>query len=352
MCEKKLWIGIDVSAKTFDAAIDFSEFFPIHENPPVETLPEAKFQATSDGVKEFFKWIGKNKRHFFKSRSKVNVKKISLVIIMETTGVYSSDLKELILEVDEELDVRITQPHPIASYRKALKLKNKTDKADAQVIARYGFERNPKGERKTSKKEKYLRALVKTRIELSQHHSRLLNQIDSCRNPFCKKKLVTVTTQVRDVITEIETEIENEIASQPELKNEVEILKSMPGIGTTTAITIIAQVGSLKDYATREKLVAMCGLNPVRRQSGTSVNGTRLSKQGPGVIRQFLYMCTKTAIPKIEPLKDLYDRLVSRGKSKLQARCAVMRKMLIMLRAMVIHGKFFDEKFKISPNLT
>ena len=90
----------------------------------------------------------------------------------------------------------------------------------------------------------------------------------------------------------------------------------------------------------------MCGLNPAKKQSGTSVNSTRLSKKGSPIVRRFLYMCSKTAVPRIPVLQDLYDRLLAKGNCRMQARCAVMRKMLLILRSMVIADKEFDKNYQ------
>ena len=90
-------------------------------------------------------------------------------------------------------------------------------------------------------------------------------------------------------------------------------------------------------------MVAMSGLNPVRKQSGSSVNMTRLSKGGSPLVRRFLYMDSKTALPKIPTLQDLYNRLLAKGNTRMQARCAVMRKMLLILRGMVKN----DQEFRV-----
>ena len=90
----------------------------------------------------------------------------------------------------------------------------------------------------------------------------------------------------------------------------------------------------------------MSGLNPVRKQSGTSVNSTHLSKKGSPLVRRFLHMCSKTALPRIPALQDLYDRLLAKGNTRMQARCAVMRKMLLILRGMVIADKEFDKNYQ------
>ena len=122
--------------------------------------------------------------------------------------------------------------------------------------------------------------------------------------------------------------------------------------GVASAVAILGELGSLTGYATRAKISAMSGLNPMRKQSRTSVNQTRISRKGSPVVRRFLYMDSKTALPRIPVLQALYDRILTKGNTRMQARCAVMRKMLLFLRGMVIANEPFNKNYKKIDDLS
>ena len=94
----------------------------------------------------------------------------------------------------------------------------------------------------------------------------------------------------------------------------------------------------------RDSFSGYTGLQPVQRQSGTSVNSSRIGRNGSPLLRKVLYLCSMHAVRKIPSLAAFHARLLSRGKKPMAARCACMRKMLVILRGMVAHNTAFDNK--------
>jgi len=121
-------------------------------------------------------------------------------------------------------------------------------------------------------------------------------------------------------------------------------MQTIPGVGPVTAFALTAELGNLKKY-TRQELSAMSGLAPRLRESGTSVKSSRISKRGPVCVRKLMFMCTNHSIRKIPYLNDMYTRLTLGGKAKLQAKCACMRMLLLIIRSVVVHERPYSEEF-------
>ena len=338
--EHKIWVGIDVGSKSFHAALDFPMLFEKQEETSVSDLPNREFKLTPAGVKIFLNWICLQQSDFFARYSDDEQDDLPIIFIMEATGICSTKLTKLIYTSAPDSKIIVANPEPIKAFRISLNIKNKTDKSDAQVIARYGRER------KMPEEFVQLRELSRTRSFLKDQRTAINNHHDNIDSSLAKRMCSNIVNKINNEIDGLDREIEKIVLNTPEIKHEVDIMTSMPGIGIATAVALLGELGTLKNYPTRQKITAMCGLNPVRKQSGTSVNSTHLSKKGSPVVRRFLYMCSKTAVPSIPVLQDLYDRLLVKGNTRMQARCAVMRKMLLILRGMVIADKKYDKNFK------
>ena len=344
--DQKLWIGIEVGSKSFYAAWDFPKLFEKQPVLSVSDLPAREFRFTNAGVKSFLSWVQAQQSDFFALYSEDAFDDLPLHIVMESTGVYSVQLEKMILALSPYSKVISANPEPIKAFSISLNIKNKTDKIDAQVIARYGSERTPVGKKKLSPEMEKLRSYSRARLFLKDQKTAMGNFRDNVIDSLAKRMCSNVSKSIEKEIVGLEREIDKIVLSTPEIKHEVDIMTSMPGIGRVTAVMLLGELGSLKDYPTRQKITAMSGLNPVRKQSGTSVNQTKLSKKGSPLVRRFLYMCSKTALPRIPVLQNLYDRIIAKGNTRMQARCAVMRKMLLILRGMVIADKEFDKNYQ------
>ena len=344
--KQKLWVGIDVGMKSFHAALDFPLLFDNQEELSVADLPDREFKMTSAGVKSFLNWIKLQQSDFFAKYSDAEQDDLPVSFLMEATGICSSRLEKMLLASAPDSMIIIHNPMPVKAYRTALNVKNKTDKSDAQIIARFGRERKPEPRIKMPEIYIRLKELSRTRSFLKDQRTAIENHHDCIESSLSKRMCAGVIKTINREIDGLDREIEKIVQNTPEIRHEVGILTSMPGVGLGTAVVLLGELGSLKNYSTRTKITAMSGLNPVKKQSGSSVNSTRLSKKGSPVVRRFLYMASTTAMPRIPILQELYYRVLSKGNSRLQARCAVMRKMLLILRGMVIADKEFDKNFK------
>lgn len=324
-----IWAGFDVGKKSFSAALDVPA-----ENgrAKITTLPCREFERTPEGVRQFFQWAEK-------TLPGPNVR-----IVMETTGCYSLHLTDWINQLHPEIGVSIENARNIHAFIQSLNMPHKTDKLDAQAIARFGTERQPKPTNRPSKTILMLRELSRERTALLKVRVDLQNRRDTLMSPLVRKingqTLATLTAQIE----KIDKEIKACVVQDEELLAEVHIMTTMPGVSFISAYSILAEIGSLKQYSAKE-LSSLSGLAPRIIESGSSVHSSYLSRRSSGRLRQILYLDSLPGIPKIPVLRELHQRLIARGKKKMTVRCACMRKMLLMLRSMVVHETPFHENF-------
>ena len=157
---------------------------------------------------------------------------------------------------------------------------------------------------------------------------------------------------LEDEIEEINQEIKRCALEDAEIRGEIDLMCTLPGVSFISACDIIAELGSLKQYSARE-LSAMSGLAPRIKESGSSVRSSFMSRRSSGRLRQILYLDSLIGVKNIPVLHEFHQRLLEKGKKKMTVRCACMRKMLLILRSIVVHQRPFDKDFqkKLSKSL-
>ena len=254
------------------------------------------------------------------------------------------NLPNWINQLHPEVGVTIENARNIHAFIQSLNLPHKTDKLNAQAIARFGTERQPKPTNRPSKMILTIRELSREQTALIKACVDLENRRDTLTSPIVHKinaqTLATLTTQIE----KIDREIKACVVQDEELLSEVHIMTTMPGVSFISAYSILAEIGSLKQYSAKE-LSALFGLAPRIMESGSSVHSSYLSRRSSGRLRQILYLDSVPGVPKIPVLQEFHQRLIGKDKKKMTARCACMRKMLLILRSMVVHNTSFNENF-------
>ena len=123
-----------------------------------------------------------------------------------------------------------------------------------------------------------------------------------------------------------------------------EVVAKQVGTGYRTKFSDRENRGCSRMIFAKE-LSALSGLAPRIIESGSSVHSSYLSRRSSGRLRQILYLDSVPGVPKIPVLQEFHQRLIGKGKKKMTARCACMRKMLLILRSMVVHNTPFNGKF-------
>lgn len=144
-------------------------------------------------------------------------------------------------------------------------------------------------------------------------------------------------------IAKIDKQIKSDLDQSPKLKQKSQLLQSMPGIGNHTAMMLACQLPEL-GCLNRRQIAALVGLAPINRDSG-QFRGKRMIGGGRVHVRHLLYMPTLVAIQHNPQIKAYYDRLVQKGKCKMVAVAAAMRKMLVILNSMAANETMWNQNY-------
>jgi transposase len=325
-----IWSGLDVGKKTFFASIDMKS--ESGARLMLDKLPTKEFRRNLNGVNLFLKWQQMlNPEH-------------KNAIVMETTGCYSLELIAWIKMLRQDMTVSLQNARMVSDFIKSLNQPHKTDKNDAQAIARFGTERNPESAVMAEKHWLDLREFERERTALIEVRVDLENRAESLFTVVAKRANQKAISALNMEISEIEREIKHLVLEHEDIHSEVRILSTMPGVSFVSACAILAELGSLKQYDSRQ-ISAISGLAPRIISSGTSLNKSFMGRRGSKRLRQILYLNSMSAVNKVPLLSSMYERLIEKGKSKMTARCACMSKLLLILRAMVVNNKPYDENY-------
>jgi transposase len=317
---EQVCVGVDVSAKTFDAAFGRGS-----------GMEGREFENDAAGHRALIRYL--------KKRSS------SIRVVMESTGIYGLDLA---LALDQAgIEVMVANPRAAANFAKAVLQRSKTDRLDAVTLQLY-CERMP-FERWQAPSSKQLELRW-----ISRRVQALLESVRAEKNRLHAATHVVGTEVVRKSIgrslkalakeiAELRAAALKIIASDPLLVRRNELLMTIKGIGQVSAISILAELCVLPADMTDRQWVAHAGLDPRKFESGTSIRSLpRISKRGNRHLRAVLYLPARVAC-RFEPAAAAFaGRLRSKGKKPLQIHVAVMRKLLHGIHAMFRTDQTFD----------
>lgn len=326
--------GIDCSKKDF--AVTFSVSDQYQE---IKHLSSRKFSNKEEGFKEFKKWV-----------EKLQTKNLPLFFVMEATGVYHERLAHYLYQQEYKLSVVL--PKRAKDFSKTLPVKKITDKIASQYLAIMGLEKKldlwvaPKliyAELKhlTREKEQIQGQIVEIKnfmeAETSAYkvHKNSLNRFNQTLKLLQKQK------------AEILKEINEIIAQDQELKNKIEKLTSIPGVGIITAATVVGETNGFSQTKNKRQLVSYCGYDVINHESGTSINTkAKISKRGNKHVRKAMHMPALCSIRHEESNKATFIRIVSKTGIKMKGVVAVQRKLLVLLYVLWKNDTFFDPDYE------
>lgn len=337
------WCGIDVSKATMDVAI----YLPVEPGQAprdVKSLPKKTFPRTLEGVKHFHDWS-------VHVRDEAGIEGGNMRIVMEATGRYS---KELAGWLNAEMSFTrpvIEDPKAIKDFIGSLKSRTKTDQTDAGGLARYGAERMPEPAEEMPLEYLYLRELMRHRADISSQltaaRARLV-ELSELGGLEVLKEIIEIQKvlikSMEKALGKMDLAIKRHIHSNLDLRKNVKLASSVPGVGLIVAAVVLGECGPLDRHTSRQ-LGSYSGIAPQIRQSGTSVKQSKISRRGSGYLRQVIYMSSISAVQCNPDMAAFYNRLITKGKKPMQARCAVMRKILILIRAVVVNQKEYEKNY-------
>lgn len=324
MNEVTKFFGIDVSMGTFD----------------VSTADQKHFQFSNDaeGYHKLLKLLDDQSQ-----------------CVMEATGAYHQKLATWLCS--QGIKVSVINPIVIKRFAQMRLRLAKTDKADANMIRQYAEAEKPEV---WSPPQEYITQASEINgliMLLIRQRTALKNKLHSVNHKEGKFSMILKTIQKQ--IRNLDQEINQLEASMEELikDHEGEMLTTLctiPGIGKKTAMFLIVLTDAFQSFENSKQLCAYLGLAPTIKVSGKSVRGqSRISKTGNSVMRNLLFMCSFTACQRNKACRELYTRMVSKGKSKKVALIAVANKLLKQSLAIAKSGATYNEEYlSVNPALT
>ena len=318
-----LLAGVDVSAKTLDVA------FALHGE---KDSAHAVFHNDIDGHKRLARMLRRRSRR--------------VRVVVEATGAYSTALL-LYLSARKGVEVMRANPRAMKHFAEAVLRRGKTDKMDALVHLEFARRMEFRPFVPPSQVGRELRSLTRRRHDLVGLRTQEKNRSSAARVGREPNSVVSSIVAMIDVldrsIAELEDAIRAFIQGHEELERQAQLLLSIPGIGETTAATLLGEFLHFDPEMDVRQLVALAGLDPRPYRSGTSVKASsRISKRGNKHIRSALYWPAVTAVRTAPEVRRFHDRLVNRGKKGLQPTVAVMRKLLHAAHGILKSGQPYD----------
>lgn len=276
-------------------------------------------------------------------------------VAVEATGTYHLDLC-VALAATEGIEVMVVNPRAMHNFARAVLTRSKTDRQDAVIALEY-LERMPwRSWQPPSAAAWTLRALARRITALKQEATRERNRRAALGASTGSSTLVARDIEVN--LRHLERRIErlqaqalDLLRATPALARDLELLLSVPGIGTTSAVQLLGELGVLPEDMRVRQWVAHAGLDPRRWESGSSVRRpARISRTGNAHLRAALFLPALTAARHDPHLRAFYRRLLERGKAPLQALAAVMRKLLHALYGILRHQQSYNGN-RLVPNL-
>jgi transposase len=305
------YLGIDVSKAKLDCSLLLDA---------ASTKRKSKSVANSQaGISDLLEWTGKQ-----------GVLPTDLHAVMEGTGVYHE--QAALALCDSGVMVSIANPAQVKDFGKGLAVRTKTDGIDSLVLARYGALLKPSAWSPPTQEARALQALLSRREAIAQDLRRELNRqekADATDTPErIRQSLQDSIDFLKKQLAKLQHDIDDHIDHHPDLKEKLKLLISIPAVGPQVGTHLLSVMHG-HHFDSAEQLAAYLGLVPVERQSGTSVLGrARLSKAGPAHVRAVLYMAAVVATRYNPHVKALYERLLAKGKAKMAAIGAAMRKLV------------------------
>lgn len=271
---------------------------------------------------------------------------------LEATGQYGDGLAEYLYLRGH--DVSVVNPARIKRYGESKLHRNKTDKADADLIAEFCLKEKPALWQPLSPEIKHLRALIRRLQALKDNLQQEKNRIKSGeRDEWVTKDLVIHIEFLQERIKATEDEIRDLMDQSPGMKSQRDLLTSIPGIGDLTANTLLAEVGDFTAFENAPQLAAYAGLNPKSHRSGSSVNKkTQVSKQGRAELRHCLYMPAIVAISCNPVVRSLAERMLNTNHQKMEIVIAAMRKLLHLAYGVLKNQTPFDPDYGLQFNFS
>ncbi len=302
-----MFVGIDVSKASLDVAF----------------RPEgASFQVGNDeaGIAECVRRLQEVKAQ---------------LVVVEATGGFETAL--VAAAAIAQLPIVVVNPRQVRHFAKAIGRLAKTDRIDAAVIAHFGEAVRPELRPLESEASERLTALLSRRRQVLEMIVAEKNRLGAMREKQMRQRITYHLHFLKQELAELDEDLDAEVRSSPAWREKDDLLRSVPGVGRVLARTLLAELPEL-GRLDRKRIAALVGVAPMNNDSG-SLHGQRRIQGGRAHVRTALYMAALVASRFNPRLKRFYDSLRASAKTGKVALVACMRKLLVILNALVRSGQ-------------
>jgi transposase len=297
------FVGIDVSQDRLD----------VHVRPDGESFAVARQGEALAGLVERLRTLA------------------PALVVMEATGGYETVVASAIAAA--QLPLAVVNPRQIRDFARATGKLAKTDRIDAAAIAHFAEAIRPPARPVADADAQALGELVARRRQVIE----MIVAEGNRRRRASQRRVIGAIERhlavLQAELSELDRDIDDAIRKTPAWQADAELLQSVPGVGPATLRTLIAELPEL-GRLTRRKIAALAGLAPINRDSGT-MRGRRTISGGRAAVRAALYMAALVASRRNPVIAAHYKKLRAAGKTGKQALVACMRKLLVILNAIL-----------------
>ena len=295
----KVYCGVDVSKQYLDAFLDGKT---------------VRFANTVSGVESLMARAGA--MHF----------------VFESTGGYERMSAWMAMAAGG--DASIVNPARVRHYAIGIGVLAKTDRIDARVITLFANGTHPQPDKKPSKRQRTLAALVDRRQQLTDMRTAETNRLETAGDPILRKMVLKHLRWIQKEIEALEQKIAQTIREDADMKEKSRRIQQIKGLGSVCAATLLAHLPEIGTLS-RQEVAALAGLAPYNRDSGNT-SMPRHIHGGRKRLRACLYMAAVCAIQHNPVMKEFHTRLTKENhRPQKVALTAVMRKLLIAANSSV-----------------
>jgi transposase len=317
-------LGIDISKGSFHVELSINN-----------KLRHRRFANRKEGFGELSAWLTKHKAR-------------PVHACLEATGPYSEALALYLHE--QGSTVSVVNPAQIKAFGQSELLRNKDDRPDAGLIRRFCEKQQPAAWTPAPAHFRELQALTRHLENLLETRQQQLNRLETTTTKNVVKSLRKLVAHLEAEIKRIEQQINEHVDRHPDLKQQCQLLESIPGIGKRTATKLLAEIEDISQYKSARQVAAYAGLTPRNNRSGSLRGQTRLSKIGNARVRKALFLPAMVAKQHNPLVRHFCQRLAGHGKNKMQLLGAAMRKLIHIAFGVLKSGKVFDPDHELLFN--
>ena len=319
MIENTNYFGIDISKDVFDVTGSDGKHY--------------QFKNDLSGFKKFMRLTNKSSH-----------------CVMESTGVYHLRLSYYLYE--KGVAVSVENPLSIKRFIQMRLTKIKTDKRDAQMIYEYAVSSSAelrlwKGQSDTQIACSQIISLTNLYTKQTTALKNKLQTEESMGSP-CARVIRSLKRSLKYLKNEID-KLEDSLFElvKQDSQDLLTRVESIPGIGRRSGMLLIVLTGGFERFNKASELCSFAGLTPMIRQSGSSIRSRpRISKMGNRRLRKTLFMCSLSAKKHNKACREIFNRIVAKGKSKKVALIAVCNKLLKQAFAIAKSGLIYDQNYR------